>query len=326
MSGTYKKNMRRIGFTLIELLVVVAIIGVLIALLLPAVQAAREAARRVQCANNLKQIGLAVHGYHAACERFPPGNVLRAAGYCPGASGVELDSGANWLLAILPYLEQNPLADMYDLDAYNEAVVNQRARETFVPVFACPSDDESNTPVVPAYGAASATELNLPYMPGSYRGVSGRSDGGRFLDSSQTTTYPAEWRGPIHAVGVYDFECERSSDVVDGLSRTLMAGESTTRTNPGFRTFWAYSHDYFSISAVTPQSRILLGDYDRCVAAGGAGREKPCKRGWGSFHPDGLHFLCCDGAVHFVDLAVDVELLARAATIDGREVIEPPWE
>jgi len=318
--------MRRAAFTLVELLVVVAIIGVLVTLLLPAVQAAREAARRAQCANNLKQIGLAVHAYHAACGQFPPGNVLKQAGHCPGnGSEVLLDSGANWLLAILPYIEQGSLAGQYDFDAYNEAVINRLACETFVPAYACPSDFDPREPLVPAAGPASSSGLNMPYMPGSYRGVSGRSDGYRFLDSSELTSYPAEWRGPVHAVGVYGFQNEKISDVCDGTSQTLMAGESTTRTNPGWRTFWGYSYAHFSLSAVTAQSRTLLGDFDRCAAAGGTGYDQPCRRGWGSFHPNGLHFLCCDGSVHFVDTAVDTELLARLATIDGQEVAKPPW-
>ena len=252
-------------------------------------------------------------------------NVLKKAGYCPGSGNVELDSGANWLLAILTHLEENPLAARYDFGAYNEGEPNRWAREMPVPVFACPSDADVRQQAIPAAGPASEYLLALPYMPGSYRAVSGRSDGRRFLDSSQVTSYPASWRGPIHAVGVYGFEQERVRDVADGTSQTLMAGESTTRTNRGWRTFWAYSYAHFSLSAVTPQSRILLGDYDRCLAAGGAGRDGPCKRGWGSYHADGLHFLFCDGAVHYVNTSVDMELLARMVTIDGGEVVEVPW-
>src|SRR5574340_77176 len=106
---------KRRGFTLVELLVVIAIIGILIALLLPAIQAAREAARRMSCANNLRQIGVAIHGYHAAHDSFPPGNIIKEAGVCPGANpGVASEDGANWAIFILPYLEQRTLYDAYD--------------------------------------------------------------------------------------------------------------------------------------------------------------------------------------------------------------------
>ncbi|HOM15791.1 MAG TPA: DUF1559 domain-containing protein, partial [Thermoguttaceae bacterium] len=102
------------GFTLVELLVVIAIIGILIALLLPAVQAAREAARRMQCSNNLKQIGLALHNYHAALRSFPPAGI--GYGWCtyPEQGAAPIVLNANGLLMLLPYLEQQPLYDKYD--------------------------------------------------------------------------------------------------------------------------------------------------------------------------------------------------------------------
>ena len=109
----------RRGFTLVELLVVIAIIGILIALLLPAVQAAREAARRSQCANNLKQIGLALHNYHDTHKVFPPGNVspatVSAVGCFSGTSGSSPHPGAPWSVAILPFIEQGAIYDSLDI-------------------------------------------------------------------------------------------------------------------------------------------------------------------------------------------------------------------
>ena len=123
---------RRNAFTLIELLVVITIIGMLVALLLPAVQAARESARCLQCANNLKQIGLALHGYHAALGSFPPGNINLGAGLCPGSAepttSYSTRSG-NWMIAILPYLEQNALYNQYDNHYTNESPQNRAVRE-----------------------------------------------------------------------------------------------------------------------------------------------------------------------------------------------------
>jgi len=319
-------RLRRDGFTLVELLVVIAFIGILIALLLPAVQAAREAARRAQCANNLKQIGLALHSYHATCGSFPPGNINRTAGFCPGMAEPTVSYSTqfgNWMIAILPYLEQGPLFDRYDLDFNNESPGNRLVRETSVAAYVCPSDFDPQTPAVPATGPAAAA--GAKYMPGSYRAVSGRSDDGlNYLDSEMMFSFEPKSRGPIHVVGVWGFNTERIADIRDGTSSTLMVGESTTRTSRARRTFWAYSFAYYTMSAATPQSRTLLGDYESCVNAGGAGGDIPCKRGWGGLHPGGLNFVLCDGSVVFLSDSMDLGLFGDLATIDGGEVASVP--
>ncbi len=314
------------GFTLVELLVVVAIIGILVSLLLPAVQAAREAGRRMQCSNHLKQIGLALHNYHLTCGAFPAGNVNDVAGFCPGMEEPGLSTSTqygNWLLAILPYMEQAPLFDRYDLRFRNEQPANRVVRETPVPTFACPSDWGGNELLVPATGPASV--VGASYMPGSYRAVSGRSDDGdNYLDSEMMFAYEQKSRGAIHMVGVWGFRHERVVDIRDGTSNTLMVGESTTRTNPRYRTFWAYPYAYYALSGVTNQSRTMLGDFDRCVELGGPGGDTPCKRGWGGTHPTGLNFALCDGSVRFVTNTVDLLLLGNLATIAGGEVASVP--
>ena len=317
---------RHAAFTLIELLVVIMIIGVLVALLLPAVQAAREAARRMSCANNLKQIGLSLHGYHAAHGSFPAGNINRGAGLCPGAaepvSSFSTQSG-NWLIAILPYVEQNELYNRYDNRYSNESEENKSVRETTVATYACPSDSAIGTLAVPASGPASKVEAK--YAPGSYRAVTGWSgDGIDFLDSEMMFDYKPEWRGPIHAVYTsfaWGYGVESFSDITDGTSSTLMVGESTTSSNLARRTFWAYSFAYYSQSGVTSQQRTLWGDYDRCVQSDGVGAEIPCKRQWGSFHSGGMNFMFCDGTVHFIQTDIDLDLLAGMATIAGEETL-----
>ncbi len=317
---------RRGAFTLIELLVVITIIGILIALLLPAVQAAREAARRAHCANNLKQIGLALHGYHEAKRSFPPGNIQRTAGNCPGMGEPTASYSTrfgNWMIAILPYIEQSALYDSYDLSYTNESPENRAVRETKVAAYVCPSDYTVDEPIVPASGPAAAA--GAKYAPGSYRAVSGRSDDGmNYLDSEMMYDYDRNSRGPIHVVGVWGYGCETMAHVRDGTSNTLLVGEHSTATSPGRRTFWAYSFAYYSQSGVAAQERILWGDYDRCVEAGGIGGDNPCKRGWGSFHPGGLHFVLCDGTVRFLNSTIDVQLFADLATIDGGEVASVP--
>lgn len=139
--------MRRRGFTLIELLVVIAIIAVLLALLLPAVQQAREAARRTQCKNNLKQMGLALHNYHDSHKTFPPGVVSLLAnpswvmppGACTAAP-IDLGPGWSFFTRMLPYLEECNFYNTIDFDQPLDAMVNAAPRTTPVRVFRCPSD------------------------------------------------------------------------------------------------------------------------------------------------------------------------------------------
>ncbi len=313
---------QKLGFTLVELLVVIAIIGLLVALLLPAVQAVREAGRRAQCINHLKQIGLALQTYHDTYGSFPHGNINRTAGNCPGmeepAQSYSTRFG-NWAIAILPYLEQAALFDRYDLRFHNESPQNEQVRTASVPVYVCPSDYEAGIPAVPASGPARYAGAR--YSPGSYRAVTGRGDDGyNFLDSEMMFDYQRQSRGVIHITGVWKYGTESLRDVWDGTSHTLLVGESTTRTAPQYRTFWAYSFAYYSLSAVTAQSRTLWGDYERCVEAGGVGGEFPCRRAWGGLHPTGVNFAFCDGSVRFVEESVDMALLADLATIAGGEV------
>ena len=157
---------QRYGFTLVELLVVIAIIAILIALLLPAVQAAREAARRSQCSNNLKQIALAVHGYHDVFNEFPPGGIT--VGPCCNTR-----SHSTWTISILPYLEALNLFDQYDQDAFNEDAVNAPVRETHLATYICPSDLETDKLEVPESLDMTGGSA-IHYARGSYRGCSGR--------------------------------------------------------------------------------------------------------------------------------------------------------
>ncbi len=310
-------NRRAHGFTLVELLVVIAIIGILIALLLPAVQSAREAARRMQCSNNLKQIGLAVLAYHTAFESFPPGGITEK----PCCSGPE---GINWAISILPFLEQQALYDQYDSNAPNADAVNASVREASLAAYVCPSDIGGGELGRPQSGPGTSVD----WRRGSYRGVTGASDSSAsWDDSSSADDLPWRQRGIFHTVGtVWDgntasgkFSTERIANVRDGTSNTLLVGESTTVTEPGRRTFWAYSYTSYNKSHLSPESRVYLADFDRCVELDSS-NPNPCKRGWGGQHPGGINFVLADGSVTFVNTNVDLSLLIEWATIDGGKV------
>lgn len=311
---------RPAAFTLVELLVVIAVIGLLLAMLLPALAAVLDSVRATQCKNNLRQIGVALRGYHQTHDCFPASNYAATAGVCMGNTAfANSEDLANWAIALLPFLELDTIYSQYNHEAFNEDRSNQLVQTAEVALYRCPADRNAGRLHVPAMGPAASWALNTPYRSGSYRAISGRSDGLNFLDDTLLQTYPEEWRGVMHLVGVLGFHHERDRDVKDGLSHTLAVGESTTTTQPEFGTFWSYSFSFYSVAAVTPQRRILRGNYEACRMAPGQGSSLPCRRGFGSDHSGGIHFLMADGTMQNFSRDMDMNLLAALATIDGGE-------
>lgn len=292
-------TVRRRAFTLVELLVVIAIIAVLMGLLLPAVQSAREAARKASCFNNMKQIGLALHNYYDAQSRLPMGwigldpNDRRR----PLAEGVP---GWGWAARILPYLEKVALAENVIDD--NRAItdpVNDDARGTYLKIYRCPSDTGENFFDLGTGGSSSTILTRLPVA--NYVGVFGTTS----LDHCAGLAPGLQCRGN----GVF-FHLSNVSfnTITDGLSNTFLVGERSSEvehsTWPGVIP-----------RADEPFARIL-----------GVADHPPNTEGihlddFGSYHPMGAVFLLGDGSTRLISEFIDFETYHAMATRAGGEAV-----
>jgi prepilin-type N-terminal cleavage/methylation domain-containing protein/prepilin-type processing-associated H-X9-DG protein len=340
------------AFTLVELLVVIAIIGILVALLLPAIQAAREAARRMQCSNNLKQMSLALQNHHDSKKVFPAGVLL------PGDKGAVSSQGSfsNWGIEILPYAEDDSLKRLYNPKLAMSNVAQKNVREAEISIYQCPSD----LPSALLFPASGPDAGNIRYRTSSYRGNAGRGavNGtatwylGEELEDFKISVH---WRGPLHAVVQKDsawsktaasntpggralkrLKNESLKDITDGTSKTLMLGESTnTSLDTGGvdftrRSLWAYSWGNYNLGQATarPGSSddwMFYGDYDRCFNTPGLGYPlRMCTVAWYSFHPNGMNIAMCDGSSSFMSFDIENRLFAYMSSIAAGETESDP--
>ena len=292
----------RRAFTLVELLVVVAIIAILVSLLLPAVQAAREAARRTQCANNLKHIGLALQAYNAANQTFPPGSELH-----PKSGG----SGLSWHALLLPHLELAYLAERF-----GHAVT---ANDVEIDVLLCPSGVDAARTVLPPYSDSRST----------YSGVAGAGVDDQIIKDQRGEC------GWLYTDGIlYPDSFTTSGDIQDGLSNTLAVGERVYFLEPWWEgSLWSkkfHPRKYLVICTFSAKNvRGPINAQLHSYPCWKKDQECPpdvqtdlCRNDlyFGSHHPGGAQFAYADGSVHFLSDAIELSTYYGMATRSGGEL------
>jgi prepilin-type N-terminal cleavage/methylation domain-containing protein/prepilin-type processing-associated H-X9-DG protein len=306
------------GFTLIELLVVIAIIGVLIALLLPAVQKVREAANRASCSNNLKQLGLALHNYHDANNCFPPADLTIK--YAAG------NVASSWITRVLPYLEQENLYRQYDFTVNWDQAPNDgdgAVNSTRISLLRCPSAPSKRGETTRSMTDYSGTNLAYYADPGVYPGYTDKqqyANGGVLMD---VTVSPGG-----------DTTGNRIGDILDGSASTIMVAECAGRnqhwingelddgtvTNGSWGGPWA-----------NPGNELKVQGYDLATRTRGHALAPPCAVNCMNggeiyaFHLGGANVLLADGSAHFLKDTTDIILLRALITIRGRETISPDF-
>lgn len=301
------------GFTLIELLVVIAIIAVLIGLLLPAVQKVREASSRLQCANNLKQIGLAIVNYESTHKRFPPSKLA-----------VANNINHSWLTLMLPYIEQDNLYAKYKRDLNWDHAQNREAIRTTVKTYTCPSTPEdpnrraglnANAPAITDY--AALVEVT---------------------DQLMNTGLVARTPAPANKSVLTNSAGTRVQEILDGASNTMLAIEDAGRPVHYIRggVLGPVPHNDGCGNADVPDNGVITGaawgnpasdiplhgfQQDGLRCPGDCGINCTNNNEPFAFHMGGINTVFADGSVHYISQSINIRIFAALITMRGREVV-----
>lgn len=317
----------RAAFTLVELLVVIAVIGVLIALLLPAVQAAREAARRMQCSNNLKQLALGAHNYHDRLQSFPPGTLAKTFATNPRFRSTTL------FVFLLNEMEQSNLRNQLDPNDPQVSILNGLSA-VVLPIIVCPSDAIPENPVaqgsapnwfgVTSYGGNGGTGGTFFRFHGYCRDFVAQSNNGVFFETGPNSA-PTAGQTPV-----------RMADVTDGTSNTFLLGErghvdrvfdTLAADNGGQQVIGQYGlwHGAGGL-AIVDVTMTTLAPLNYRADADQVWNTSACLRtsAFGSLHPGGANFALVDGSVRFISETVDMTVYRALSTRAGGEVAQVP--
>jgi len=323
------------GFTLVELLVVIAIIGILVTLLLPAVQAAREAARRTQCINNQKQQGLGLHNFANAYGHFPPADNAKFGDENDGMNGF------NVFYHILPYIERSDLWDRFEFTSRGRGThspTNCEVRRNEIRTYQCPSDVSAGWQINHSaeYGPFSLGNCAYACSVDGYRNAELPNYQNRLGSTPRVPTFDS----PTGRKPALYFDSKTSfGDISDGSSKTIVLSEmlvGVDKDSPNvdagvdIRGLWSDSFGCSFSGLLSPNSN--LGDQCQSNCKDNPGDGTPAEpyrqRWWGDWanaarsrHPGGVNVCMADGSVHFVQETIHIGLWQDLISIDGGEVV-----